>query len=148
MATSTGTLTSLERNKALVLRTINEIWGEGKLDLVDELYAADYVNHHHHHPDSPQVIRGRQAWKQFVAEFRKAMPDFGNVIADQIAEGELVATRFISSGTQRGEIMGMKATGKKLSWTGIEMDRIVNGKMTESWVNWDMAGMLAQMRSA
>jgi steroid delta-isomerase-like uncharacterized protein len=148
MSTATASPSVLKQNKEMILRVIEDVWGKGNLKLVDELYDTDYTNYQHHHPDSPQVIRGAEAWKKFVAEFRQAFPDFGNEIDDQLAEGNLVATRFVSSGTQRGEIMGNPPTNKKISWTGIQIDRIIDGKIVESWVNWDMAGMLNQMRSA
>ena len=63
----------------------------------------------------------------------------------QIAEGDMVATQFVSSGSQKGEIMGVPATGRKASWTGIVIDRIANGKIAETWVNWDKFGMLQQL---
>ena len=83
--------------------------------------------------------------KTFAAEFREAFPDFRDSIDIQIAEGEMVATRFTSRGTHRGTFMGVEPTNKELSWTGISIDRISEGKIVESWANWDTMGMTQQL---
>lgn len=139
---------TLDENKAVARRAI-ELWSSGNLSAdtaaVDEIYAPTYVNHQHHHPNSPEDIRGTEAWKTFLKDFYQAFPDFLDAIAFQIAEGDKVATRFTSRGTQKGEIMGVPATGRQASWTGIVIDRFADGKIVESWTNWDMMGMLQQL---
>jgi predicted ester cyclase len=57
----------------------------------------------------------------------------------------MVATRFTSRGTHRGVFMGVEPTNKELSWTGITIDRISEGRIVESWANWDMLGMMQQL---
>jgi len=136
---------SLEQNKALVRRVIDEVWSQGKLAAVDELYAADFVSHQHSHTAGRQDIRGLEALKTFVREFREAFPDFHDIIEDQVAEGDKVVTRFTSVGTHRGPLMGLEPTNKQVRWSGIAIDRIVGGKIAEDWVNWDMMGMLQQL---
>jgi steroid delta-isomerase-like uncharacterized protein len=135
---------STEQNKALACKAI-EIWTTGNFDTADEIYAPDYVNHQHHHPGGPQDLHSTEAMKRFAAEFRRAFPDFNDLIDIQIAEGDMVATRFTSMGTHQGPFMGVEPTNKALSWTGITLDRIANGKIVESWANWDMLGMLQQL---
>lgn len=135
---------SLEQNKSLARRAI-ALWSSGDTGSVDEIFAPDYVNHQHHHPDAPQDIRGVAAWKTFIAEFHQAFPDFRDTIEAQIAEGDRVVTRFISRGTQRGKFMGISPTNRQASWTGIAIDRVAGGKIAETWVNWDMMGMLQQL---
>jgi len=83
--------------------------------------------------------------KRFAREFREAFPDFRDSVDIQIAEGNMVATRFTSRGTQKGLFMGVEPTNKKLVWTGITIDRIADGKIVESWANWDMMGMMQQL---
>lgn len=56
-----------------------------------------------------------------------------------------MATRFTSMGTHKGTFMGIEPTNKELSWTGISIDRIANGKIVESWANYDMMGMMQQL---
>jgi steroid delta-isomerase-like uncharacterized protein len=135
---------TLEQHKALARHAI-EVWSSGDVATVDEIYAPSYVNYQHHHPDSPHVIRGTEAWKNFVCEFRKAFPDFHDTIEEQVAEGDKVVTRFTSQGTQAGEFMGLPPTGKYVRWTGIVVDRIADDKIVESWGSWDMLGMLQQL---
>ncbi len=136
---------TLEQNKALVRRVLDEVWSQGTLAVVDALYAADFVSHQHSHPAAPQDLRGREALKAFVREFRAAFPDFSDSIEDQVAEGDLVVTRFTSVGTHRGPLMGLAPTNKQVRWVGISIDRIAGGKLAENWVSWDMLGMLQQL---
>jgi steroid delta-isomerase-like uncharacterized protein len=135
---------SLAENKALARRAL-ALWSRDSKESADQILSPDYVNHQHHHRDSAEAIRGLDAWKRFIAEFHEAFPDFQDSIEQQIAEGDMVATRFTSTGTQKREIMGVAATGKQTTWTGIAIDRVANGKIVESWVNWDMLGMLQQL---
>ena len=133
-----------EENKALVREGIR-IWTTGDFDAANEIYSPDYVNHQHHHPSDPQDLHGVEAMKEFAAEFRKAFPDFHDSVDIQLAEGDLVATRFTSMGTHKGTFMAIEPTNKELSWTGISIDRIANGKIVKSWANYDMMGMMQQL---
>ena len=137
---------SVERNKDLARQAIG-IWTTGVFDAVDELYAPEYVNHQHHDPDDPRDIHGAEAMKRFARKFREAFPDFHDSVDIQIAEGDMVATRFTSTGTHRGTFMGVEPTNRELTWTGITIDRIAEGKMVESWANWDMMGMMQQLNA-
>jgi predicted ester cyclase len=83
--------------------------------------------------------------KIFAEEFRQAFPDIHDSIDIQLAEANMVATRFTSMGTHRGAFMGVAPTNRELTWTGITIDRISEGKIVESWANWDMMGMLQQL---
>ena len=56
----------------------------------------------------------------------------------QIAERYLVATRWQFTATQTGDFMDLAPTNKEVTWTGVQIDRFENGKIVESWVNWDM----------
>jgi predicted ester cyclase len=114
---------SAEENKRLA-RVAIQIWTTGDVGAADEIYAPDYVNHQHHDPDDPRDLQGLEAMKTFAAEFRDAFPDFRDSIDIQLAEGDMVATRFTSRGTHRGAFMGVEPTNRELSWTGITIDRI------------------------
>jgi steroid delta-isomerase-like uncharacterized protein len=136
---------TVEQNKAVVRRVIDEVWSQGRLAAADELYAADYVSHQHSHPAGPQDVRGVAAVKAFVQEFRQAFPDFHDIIEDQVAEGDKVVTRVTSVGTHRGPLMGLAPTQKPARWSAISIDRVVGGKIAESWASWDLMGMLQQL---
>jgi steroid delta-isomerase-like uncharacterized protein len=77
--------------------------------------------------------------------FRAAFPDLHFAIEDQIAEGDKVVTRYTFSGTQQGPLMGIPATGKHVSITGISIYRVVNGKMQAAWIEYDMLGLMQQI---
>jgi steroid delta-isomerase-like uncharacterized protein len=131
-----------EENKTVVRRFLEEIFTAGNLELVDELFAPDYVLHD---PVVPDEVSGPEGMKRYVSMYRAAYPDTHFTIEDQIAEGDEVVTRWIGQGTHEGELMGIPPTGKQVTVTGIEVDRVVDGKMQETWVNYDALGMMQQL---
>jgi steroid delta-isomerase-like uncharacterized protein len=133
---------SAEENKALARRAIEEMFNEGNLDVADELLAPDYVDHD---ASSPEEIRGPEGFKRFVATARSAFPDTHVRIEEQVAEGDLVATRYVFSGTQEGELEGIPPTGNRVEFSGISIDRISGGKLAETWDNYDAMGMMQQL---
>lgn len=142
MPTQKGTSSmSTEENKALAQRWIEEAWNKGDLTIVEELIAPNYVLHD---PTRPGLI-GREGIKQSVAMFRTAFPDLHFTIEEQVAEGDMVVIRYTVQGTHQGPFMGIAATGKMGTLTGIDIYRIADGRIEEAWSNWDTLGMLQQM---
>ena len=136
---------SLEQNKELARAAI-AIWSTGDFSRVLEIFAPDYVMHQHHDSATGGTgDLGLKAMRDFAHEVRTGFPDFHDTTDLQLAEGDLVATRFTSSGTHTGPFQGVAPTGRKLSWTGIVIDRVQDGRIVESWGNWDMVGMLQQL---
>jgi steroid delta-isomerase-like uncharacterized protein len=131
-----------EENKALVRRSFEEVFNQGNLDAVDEIFASDYLLHD---PTSPEEIRGTEGMKQYVSMYRTAFPDLQQTIEDQIAEGEKVATRLIGRGTHQGELMGIPPTGNRVEASGIVINRISGGKIAESWATYDALAMMQQL---
>jgi steroid delta-isomerase-like uncharacterized protein len=131
-----------EENKAFVRRQIEETWNKGNLDFVDEGFTSDYVKHD---PLSPEEIRGPEGFKRNVAETRSAFPDFRIEIVEQLAEGDLVATRYVVCGTQEGELEGIPPTGNRIQVAGTGVDRFSEGKIAESWEMYDTLGMMQQL---
>jgi steroid delta-isomerase-like uncharacterized protein len=132
---------SADVNKEIVRRLGVEPW-EGNTGVIDELVATDYVGHD---PSQPEDQRGPEAIREFIATYLTAFPDGRITIDEQLAEGELVATRWTGRGTQEGELMGIPPTGKKVTVAGITISRVKNGKVAEEWTNWDTLGMLQQL---
>ncbi len=131
-----------EENKAVVRREMEEVFNHaGDLDAADEIYAPDYVDHE----PTTGNIRGIEGAKQFAVAYREAFPDLETTREDQVAEGDKVVSRFTVSGTHRGEIMGAAPTGKLVTHTGHQTDRISGGKIVESWTNWDALGLLQEI---
>ena len=132
---------SAEENKTIFRRYVEEVSNEGNLDLVDEIFAR-YVSHQ---PDGYTEERGPEDVKRFIGEFHQAFPDFHSTIEDQIAEGDKVATRWTIRGTHQGEFRGIAPTGKQITVTGIGIFRFSEGKVVESWDNFDQLGMMQQL---
>jgi steroid delta-isomerase-like uncharacterized protein len=123
-------------------RIFEDVWNRKNLNAIDDLIAADYV---HHDPSSPAVPRGPEGYKQFVNSYMNAFPDAHFDIHDEFTVGESEITRWTVAGTHKGELAGTPATGRRFSVTGISIARIANGKITESWNNWDALGLMQQL---
>ncbi len=135
---------SLESNKQLVKRAIM-MWSTGKVQEADEIYAPNCSNYQQHLQSADHVLKGPESWKKFIQEFRQVFPDYQDTIEVQIAESDMVASRLTCRGTHKGKWHGVQPTGKKVSFTCILLDRIENGKIVETWANWDMYGLMLQL---
>lgn len=132
---------SAEDNKALARRWLDEVWSKGDLSLIDELIAPNYVLYDPIRPG----LKGRVGIKESIAAFRIAFPDIHFTIEAQIAEGEQVVTRYIVQGTHLGPLMGIPATGKQGTITGMDIYRITHRQIEEAWTNWDTLGLLQRI---
>ena len=133
---------SAEESKALFRRYVEEGWGKGNVEVADEVFANRYVSHQ---PDGTEEQRGPEDVKRFLRQYREAFPDLQISIEDQIAEGDKVVTRWSSRGTHRGEFRGIAPTANEVRLTGIGIFRFSEGKVVESWDNFDQLGMLQQL---
>ena len=132
-----------ETNKTVSRRFFEEVWNKGNLAALNEIIAKDHVNSG---PGTlPGLPTGPEGSKQLVTVYRNAFPDVHFTIDEQIAEGDKVVTRWTAHGTHQGELAGIPATGKSSTVTGIAVDRIVNGKIAESWGIFDQFGMMQQL---
>ena len=130
-----------QTNKEIVRRIAEEPW-RGNYDVIDEHVAADYVGHD---PAMPDPIRGPAGFREFVRTYQGAFRNARVTVEEQLAEGDLVATRWSARGIHEGELMGIPATGKEVAVSGITISRIKDGKVAEEWLNWDALGMLVQL---
>jgi steroid delta-isomerase-like uncharacterized protein len=133
---------STEENMAIARRVNDEVWSEGHLDVIDELFADDFVATI---VGAPEQIRGPQGFREFVVMYRTAFPDLRITVDEQFAEGETVVTRWTATGTNEGELMGIPATGKQATTAGININRISDGKLVEGWGLFDQLGLLQQL---
>jgi predicted ester cyclase len=134
---------STEANKAISRRFLKEIFSQGNLAVADEIIAPDHVDSG---PGTlPGLPPGPEGSKQLVTVYRNAFPDVQFTLDEQIAEGDKVVTRFTAHGTHKGELAGIPPTGKSSTVTGMSVDRIVNGKIVESWGIFDQFGMMQQL---
>jgi steroid delta-isomerase-like uncharacterized protein len=131
----------VEQNKEFVRRAlVGEVWNNGNLATVDEVFAPNYRGHD---PDRPG-LDGPEAVKRSVAEFHTAFPDFAISIDDLIAEGDRVVWRYTMTGTHNAPFLGAPPCGRRIAATGISIFRIDGGVLREGWINFDALGMLRQ----
>jgi steroid delta-isomerase-like uncharacterized protein len=130
-------------NKALIRRWFEEVWNGGRIELVDELRAADTVATGLGEGDAES--RGNAAFKTFYSNMRQAFPDLQVRIEDMIAEGDRVAVRATFEGTHMGEALGAAPTGRRVSFACIAIARIADGRIVQAWNSLDQLGILNQI---
>jgi steroid delta-isomerase-like uncharacterized protein len=135
---------SAQEKKEKMRRLLEEAFGEGKTELVDELLHSDFVCYD---PNSESgEIRGADAIKGEIEYFHSAVPDLTWRVVDQIAEGEKVVTRWEASGTHQGEFFGVPGSGRRIEMSGIQIDRFgESGKLVEEWPEYDLLGAMKQI---
>ena len=126
--------------KTKVQRTI-EIFNDGNVGLIDEIYAPDFVNR----TAQPGMAPTREGFKQWATAFRTAFPDIHYTIEDSIEAGDKFVSRLTATGTMRGDFAGMPATGKHATWTEIPIVRTANGQVVEHWGLVQELGMMVQL---
>jgi len=134
-------LVSAEANKALVRRYYEQLWNRWDFALVEEIIAADIALR----GSLGIEVRGREGFQQYMRTVRAAFPDFQNQIQELVAEGDKVVARLAYRGTHQGELFGIRATGKPVTYAGVAIFRIANGKILEGWVLGDTLGLLHQL---
>jgi len=131
-----------EQNKALIVRFVEELFNRGNMGIVGEIFAPDFIEREQLPPGIPN---GREGVKVLTTMLRSAFPDFKATIDDILAEGDKVVIRMTWSGTQKGEFMGVPATGKRVSFGVIDIIRIANGKLVEHWGQMDSMSLMQQL---
>jgi steroid delta-isomerase-like uncharacterized protein len=134
---------SAEQYKTIARRVREEFVSTGNMDLADELLAPDFV---YYGPAMLPEVRGREAFKQTIAAFRQGFPDLTERIDEQFVDGDRVISRFTTTGTFTGELMGAAGTGKAFRTTnGMDICRIADDKVIEVWAMFDALAMLQQI---
>ena len=130
-----------EQNKDLFRRMVDEVFAQGKVDVINELIEPNWVDHN----PIPGQEPGPEGMKKLVVMFRDAFPDLTSNVDLLMAEGDLVAGRMTTSGTHKGEFMGIPPTNKRFTMSETHIVRIANGKAVEHWGNSDDMGMMQQL---
>ena len=138
------TAMSAENEKNLARRSL-QMWASDNTDKPEEVFAADYVNHQESAAVGGVKDLDLDGWKAVVEDNHRAFTDFQVHILIQIAQDDLVATRWQFSATQTGPYLGYPPTGKRATWTGVQIDRVENGKIVESWVDWDKFRLFTEL---
>jgi steroid delta-isomerase-like uncharacterized protein len=133
---------SMEENKAIVRRYVEEIWNQGDFAVAEQLLAPTFVLHNPAFADLPQ---GPAGFKQVLTLYRSAFPDLQFTIEALLAEGEQVVNRWTARGTQHGELLGIPPTGKPVTFWGLTLHRLANGRIVEEWPAFDQFSLFQQL---
>ena len=129
-----------ESNGQVMRRAFEEIMTRGNIAAINELFASDFTGH-----DTSGGTFGREEFREGVLDMLSAFSDRQVKIADQVVAGDKVVSRWQATGVHAGEFNGIPATGRRVSLTGISIDRIAGGRIVESWEVTDDAGLLRQL---
>jgi len=132
---------STEQNKAAIRRVYEEAMNKGNVAVLNELMAPDYV---YHGPGGTE-LKGPEAFGQYVAMMRRALPDLQITLKVMFAEGDYVAHRATLTGTHKGDLMGIPPTGKSISLTASTLSRFSGGKEVEAWQEYDTLAFYQQL---
>ncbi|MDP6549503.1 MAG: ester cyclase [Dehalococcoidia bacterium] len=132
---------SVEENKALFRRFVEEVENQKNVDIVDEFFTADYLDHN----PPPFGEPGIAGFKRALGIFFSAFPDLHVEIEDLIAEGDRVVGRLKTTGTHQGDLMGIAPTGKQIDLMEIHIVRYAGGKVVEHWGMEDHMSMMQQL---
>jgi steroid delta-isomerase-like uncharacterized protein len=127
--------------KAIERRIADEVWTQGKLDVIDELIAPDFVG------SSPTdgEFHGPDGFRQLVERYHSAFSRIEMRVERIVAEADWVATNWTARGTHSGELMGIAPTGREATVSGMQFSRVHDGKLVESHGLFDALGMLQQL---
>ncbi len=134
---------SVNENIERTRRWFQEVWNEGRFETVHDLFSPDAVARGQRGGESE--IRGPEEFVKFVREIRGAFPDIQLNIEDIFGDGDKVVLRWSATMTHTGDALGLPPSGRPVRSRGISIARFVDGKVVESWDNWDQLGMLEQI---
>ena len=133
---------SVQEQKEMSRRSL-EMWASNHTGKPEDIFAKNYVNHQEPDVQGGVSDKNLETWKQLVSDYHKAFSNSKIRILMQIAEGDLVANRWEFTATHTGNFMGHAPTAREVTWTGVQIDRFKDGKIVESWVDWDKYRFLA-----
>jgi steroid delta-isomerase-like uncharacterized protein len=125
----------------IVRRFIEETINQGQIDSAAQFVWEDVVEQ----VPFPGQGPGLEGLKDVLRGMRAAFPDLYFSVEEQIAEGDKVLTRFEWTGTQRGEFLGVPATGRSVKVWGMVIDRLQGGRIKDTRIIMDMLGLMTQL---
>lgn len=133
---------SLEANRRLIRRYFEEVWNEGRLDVLDELLAPDYLNHS---PGIPNPRPGPADLKPIVAGMRIGIPDLHYQLLDLVVTEDKAVAYVSVTGTHKGPLFGIEATGRKIDVRQMQIEWIRDGRIWQHWRLTDDLNLLRQL---
>jgi steroid delta-isomerase-like uncharacterized protein len=133
---------SVEENKNIVRRIFDEAFNMGNPAFISEAVAQNYVDH----SPIPAPVPGPEGFAKRTVALCTAFVEEA-VFGVFLAEDDLVAFTWTFKGTHKGTFAGVPATGKKVALSGINVERLKDGKIVEHWSHFDLAGLMKQINS-
>ena len=134
----------IEANKDVVRRFIEECVNTHRSELLPD-YVDPGLRAHPSTPGTAPDTEGLDGLREAFLKFRTTFPDLHITPEDMVAEGDLVAVRWIATGTHSGDLAGIPATGRAVRWAGTDMYRLTGGRIVEWWRNDDSVWLLHQL---
>jgi steroid delta-isomerase-like uncharacterized protein len=138
-----------DANKRLLIRHFSEVLNEGRLAVIDEIYADGYVLDAPVQTDGSLEAhgetRGREALKRRVSAFRTAFPDLAFTIGDIVGEDDRVAVQYTFTGTHDGRFGDLEPTGRAISVGGMLLAEVADGRIQRAYSVFDSGDMLHQL---
>lgn len=131
----------MQSERELGHRWFEQVWNQGRREAIDEMMASDAVMH-----DGSIVSSGRTAFYSFFDRFAATFSEIHVVVEDTIVEGDKLCIRWSFTGKHTGSGLGIAPTGLTVHTTGISMVRVADHMFVEAWQNWDMLGLLEQIK--
>jgi steroid delta-isomerase-like uncharacterized protein len=131
-----------EHNKTIARNFIEGAWNRRDMSVMNQFVAPNHVSHGPFTEQLPQGVKGTET---FVTGFLTAFPDLKATIVKQESEGDEVKTSLRFTGTHTGPLMNIPATGKQATVPVVVTDRVVDGKIVETWSDWRPEGMFKQL---
>ena len=129
---------------ALARQWFEEVWNNGREELIDALMAPHAVIHGLETPDG-RSVDGADAFKPFFRVFRQAFPDIHVTVERTVTEGEFAVAYCHVAGTHSGADLGVPSTGRRISINGMLMARVENGRLVEGWNCFDFLRLYQQL---
>jgi steroid delta-isomerase-like uncharacterized protein len=134
---------STEENKVIVHRMFDEAFNRGETSFVNEVVSPEYIDH----SPIPAPVPGPEGFAKRTAALRAAFVQ-EVVFGVFVAEGDLVAFTWTFIGVHHGTFAGVPATGKPVTLSGINVERLKAGKIIEHWSQFDLAGLMKQINGS
>jgi steroid delta-isomerase-like uncharacterized protein len=129
-------------HKVLVQAAVDDVLNGHDVSAIESLFAENFVRYD---ADSPNVLLGREGMSFVNDYYRKAFPDLTYTVEDVIAEGDRVVTRWTATGTQQGAFRLLAPTGNRVTWAGVTIWQVRDGKILTAWIDQNTARLTEQL---
>jgi steroid delta-isomerase-like uncharacterized protein len=142
LPTTTTATTARTDATRVIARYFDEVWNQGRVEVLDELLTPDYVNHS---PSIPNPRPGPADLKPIVREMRAGVPDLRYELLDLVIDGDKVAVFLRVTGTHAGRLFGMPASGRPFDIRQMQIEWLRDGRICQHWRITDELALLRQL---